>query len=163
MRYSWRLFLPHPPSRRHLRVLLCVNQKLYTLARQITEAYLATIPDGMLIHLETAAGVLTSVERSTKDPVMTHYERLMELYVVHVLAKLSEWDFARQIMDSNTVLSDSTKRVMSLSKQPRICESDPDPRVGVQFIHKQLIGFTLLFHTYIRHMPRSWTNCIKSH
>ncbi|KAF9363618.1 hypothetical protein BGX34_003698 [Mortierella sp. NVP85] len=91
-------------------VLLCVNQKMYSLARQITEAYLATIPEGMLIHLETAAGALTSVERGNKDPLMTHYERLVELYVVHVLTKLNEWDSARQFLEYNTVLSDSTKK-----------------------------------------------------
>ncbi|KAG0246360.1 hypothetical protein BGX31_002661 [Mortierella sp. GBA43] len=91
-------------------VLLCANQKMYTLARQITEAYLATIPDGMMIHLETAAGALTSVERGNKDPLMTGYERLVELYVVHVLAKLNEWDSARQFVEYNTVLSDSAKK-----------------------------------------------------
>jgi hypothetical protein len=84
---------------------------MYTLARQITESYLATIPDGMMIHLETAAGALTSVERGNKDPLMTNYERLVELYVVHVLAKLNEWDSARQFVEYNTVLSDSAKKV----------------------------------------------------
>ncbi|KAG0304495.1 hypothetical protein BGZ98_005456 [Dissophora globulifera] len=90
-------------------VLLCINQKLYTVARQGTESYLATIPEGMLIHLETAAGALQSVDRVTKDPLMTNYERLVELYAVHVLAKLREWDYARQFLEFNTVLSESSK------------------------------------------------------
>ncbi|KAI7831452.1 hypothetical protein BC939DRAFT_473022 [Gamsiella multidivaricata] len=90
--------------------MLCINQKLYVLAKQTTEAYLATIPEGMLIHLETAAGALTSVERRTKDPLITHYERLVELYVVHVLVKLREWDYARQFLEFNTVLSESSKK-----------------------------------------------------
>ncbi|KAG0324613.1 hypothetical protein BGZ99_001618 [Dissophora globulifera] len=90
-------------------VLLCINQKLYTVARQGTESYLATIPDGMLIHLETAAGALQSVDRVAKDPLMTNYERLVELYAVHVLAKLKEWDYARQFLEFNTVLSESSK------------------------------------------------------
>ncbi|KAF8937667.1 hypothetical protein BGZ47_008919 [Haplosporangium gracile] len=90
-------------------VMLCVQQKLYTLARQIVEAYLATIPEGMLIHLETAAGVSLNPE-GPKDPLMTNYERLVELYLVHVLAKLGEWTSATDFLQYNTVLSDSSKK-----------------------------------------------------
>ncbi|KAG0057084.1 hypothetical protein BGZ83_001933 [Gryganskiella cystojenkinii] len=92
--------------------LLCINQKLYTLARQITEDYLVTIPEGMLIHLETAAGALTTrpAESGVKDPLMINYERLVELYVVHALAKLGDWDAARDFLDCNTVLSESSKK-----------------------------------------------------
>jgi len=94
-----------------LSALLCINQKLYTLARHITEAYLATIPEGMLIHLETAAGALTRAESGNKDQLMINYERLVELYVVHVLAKLGEWVPARDFLEYNSVLSDSSKKV----------------------------------------------------
>ncbi|KAF9910296.1 hypothetical protein BX616_010890 [Lobosporangium transversale] len=94
--------------------LLCINQKLYALARQIVEAYLATIPDDMLIHLETAAGVSLTHEEiaasGQKDPLMTNYERLVELYLIHVLAKLGEWDCATNFLQFNSVLSDSTKK-----------------------------------------------------
>ncbi|KAI1316487.1 hypothetical protein EDD11_009900 [Mortierella claussenii] len=98
--------------------LLCVNQKLYTLGRQIVEAYLATIPEGMLIHLETAAGVSLSMSskgasaegHGDKDPLMVNYERLVELYLIHVLAKLSEWDYATDFLQYNSVLSDSSKK-----------------------------------------------------
>ncbi|OAQ27412.1 hypothetical protein K457DRAFT_634613 [Linnemannia elongata AG-77] len=92
-------------------VMLCVQQKLYTLARQIVEAYLATIPEGMLIHLETAAGVSLNPE-GPKDPLMTNYERLVELYLIHVLAKLGEWTSATDFLQYNTVLSDSSKKVL---------------------------------------------------
>lgn len=91
--------------------MLCVQQKLYTLARQIVEAYLATIPEGMLIHLETAAGVSLSPE-GPKDPLMTNYERLVELYLIHVLAKLGEWTSATDFLQYNTVLSESSKKVL---------------------------------------------------
>ena len=94
-----------------LSALLCINQKLYTLARHITEAYLATIPEGMLIHLVTAAGALTRAESGNKDQLMINYERLVELYVVHVLAKLGEWVPARDFLEYNSVLSDSSKKV----------------------------------------------------
>ncbi|KAF9126344.1 hypothetical protein BGX30_015284 [Mortierella sp. GBA39] len=90
-------------------VMMCVQQKLYTLARQIVEAYLATIPEGMLIHLETAAGVSLNPE-GPKDPLMTNYERLVELYLIHVLAKLGEWTSATDFLQYNTVLSDSSKK-----------------------------------------------------
>ncbi|KAF9923934.1 hypothetical protein FBU30_006004 [Linnemannia zychae] len=93
-------------------VMLCVQQKLFTLARQIVEAYLATIPEGMLIHLETAAGVSLSSE-GTKDPLMTNYERLVELYLIHVLAKLGEWTSATDFLQFNTVLSDTSKKSYS--------------------------------------------------
>ncbi|KAF9178829.1 hypothetical protein BGZ51_007340 [Haplosporangium sp. Z 767] len=91
--------------------LLCINQKLFTLARQIVEAYLATIPEGMMIHLETAAGVaMTPGGGSSKDPLMTNYERLVELYLIHVLAKLGEWDYATDFLQYNSVLSDTSKK-----------------------------------------------------
>ncbi|KAF9316033.1 hypothetical protein BG003_002391 [Podila horticola] len=92
-------------------VLLCINQKLYTLARQITETYLATLPEGLLIHLETAAGALTTVDSVAKDPLMTNYERLVELYLIHVLAKLGEWIYASEFLEYNSVLSDASKKV----------------------------------------------------
>ncbi|KAI8605361.1 hypothetical protein EDD21DRAFT_149052 [Dissophora ornata] len=93
--------------------MLCINQKLNTLARQIVEAYLPTIPEGMLIHLQAAAGVSQKNSTTTqgqKDPLMTNYERLVELYLIHVLAKLSEWDFATEFLQYNNVLSDSSKK-----------------------------------------------------
>ncbi|KAF9338003.1 hypothetical protein BG006_000583 [Podila minutissima] len=92
-------------------VLLCIHQKLYTLARQITETYLATLPEGLLIHLETAAGALTTVDSVAKDPLMTNYERLVELYLIHILAKLSEWTYASEFLEYNSVLSDASKKV----------------------------------------------------
>ncbi|KAF9368718.1 hypothetical protein CPB97_004319 [Podila verticillata] len=92
-------------------ILLCINQKLYTVARQITEAYLATLPEGLLIHLETAAGALTTVDSVAKDPLMTNYERLVELYLIHVLAKLGEWTYASEFLEYNSVLSDASKKV----------------------------------------------------
>ncbi len=95
-------------------ILLCINQKLYALGRQIVEAYLATIPEGMLIHLETAAGVALAPAgpgSNGKDPLMTNYERLVELYLIHVLAKLSEWDYAAEFLQYNSVLSETSKKV----------------------------------------------------
>ncbi|KAF9178739.1 hypothetical protein BGZ51_008273 [Haplosporangium sp. Z 767] len=91
--------------------LLCINQKLYTLARQIIEAYLETIPEDMLIYLETAAGAPTGMDTTVKDPLMIQYERLVELYVVHVLAKLQEWEYARNFLEYKSALSDSSKKV----------------------------------------------------
>ncbi|KAG0222516.1 hypothetical protein BGW42_006157 [Actinomortierella wolfii] len=93
-------------------VVLCINQKLLTLARQITEAYLSTMPEGLLIHLEAAAGALTTAA-DPKDPLMTTYERLVELYLIHVLAKLGEWDYARQFLSYNTIISSSSKKTYS--------------------------------------------------
>ncbi|KAF9357933.1 hypothetical protein BGX26_002783 [Mortierella sp. AD094] len=91
--------------------LMCANQKLYALARQIVEGYLATIPDGMLIYLETAAGVsLAHGASGQKDPLMINYERLVELYLIHVLAKLGEWEWATEFLQNNSVLSDSSKK-----------------------------------------------------
>ncbi|KAF9430862.1 hypothetical protein BGZ94_003035 [Podila epigama] len=94
-------------------VLLCINQKLYALARQITEAYLATLPEGLLIHLETAAGALTTADLVAKDPLMMNYERLVELYLIHVLTKLGEWVCANEFLEYNSVLSDTSKKTYS--------------------------------------------------
>ncbi|CAO3574105.1 unnamed protein product [Mortierella alpina] len=97
-------------------VLLCINQKLFALGRQIVEAYLATIPEGMLIHLETAAGVALAPAgpgSNGKDPLMTNYERLVELYLIHVLAKLGEWDYAAEFLQYNSVLSETSKKTYS--------------------------------------------------
>ncbi|GJJ77587.1 hypothetical protein EMPS_09946 [Entomortierella parvispora] len=92
--------------------LLCIHHRLFMLARQITEAYLASIPEDMLIHLEAAAGAQVDTNSTrTKDTVMINYERLTELYVVHILAKLRDWDSARDFVDVNSILSPSTKKV----------------------------------------------------
>ncbi|KAG0265617.1 hypothetical protein BG011_004408 [Mortierella polycephala] len=91
--------------------LLCINQKLYPLAQQIIGAYLATIPENMLIHLETAAGALAGMDTTVKDPLMIQYERIVELYVVHVLTKLQEWEYARNFLEYKSALSDSSKKM----------------------------------------------------
>ncbi|KAG0271246.1 hypothetical protein BGZ95_000957 [Linnemannia exigua] len=51
-----------------------------------------------------------SVLEGPKDPLMTNYERLVELYLLHVLAKLGEWTSATDFLQYNTVLSDSSKK-----------------------------------------------------
>ncbi|KAG0212084.1 hypothetical protein BGX28_006845 [Mortierella sp. GBA30] len=96
--------------------LLCINQKLFALGRQIVETYLATIPEGLLIHLETAAGVALAPggpSGDSKDPLIINYERLVELYVIHILAKLGEWDYAAEFLQYNSVLSETTKKTYS--------------------------------------------------
>ena len=70
-----------------------------------------SIPEDMLIHLEAAAGAQVDTNSRTKNPAMIDYERLTELYVVHILAKLSDWDSARDFVDFNVVLSLSSKKV----------------------------------------------------
>jgi len=161
------LTCPYPVTLLVHRVLLCVNQKMYSLARQITEAYLTTIPEGMLIHLETAAGALTSVERGNKDPLMTHYERLVELYVVHVLTKLNEWDSARQFLEYNTVLSDSTKKVTF----PRLYPFSSslffllghDLQRAFRCPDLDISLFRGILHDLFRHTARFWKSCCKNH
>lgn len=81
---------------------------------------MATIPEGMLIHLETAAGVALAPAgpgSNGKDPLMTNYERLVELYLIHVLAKLGEWDYAAEFLQYNSVLSETSKKVAPLIDQ----------------------------------------------
>ncbi|KAF9429110.1 hypothetical protein BGZ76_001797 [Entomortierella beljakovae] len=86
--------------------LMCINQKLFTLGKQITEAYLATIPQGMLEHLIS----LSQGSSSQNDPLMTNYVRLVELYLIHVLAKLGDWEYATDFLKYNEVLSESSKK-----------------------------------------------------
>ncbi|KAF9987948.1 hypothetical protein BGZ65_000846 [Modicella reniformis] len=84
--------------------LLCINQKLYQLARQIVETYLATIPEDMLIHLETAAGVsLSHGVHGQKDPLMTNYERLVELYLIHTYGKILDKLHQKSLRPKKTV------------------------------------------------------------
>lgn len=84
----------------------------------------------MLIHLEAAAGAQVDTNSTTKDSAMIDYERLTELYVVHILAKLGDWDSARDFVDLNTVLSLSSKKVTTdavvvpFSKKSRVLIRD---------------------------------------
>ncbi|KAF9922370.1 hypothetical protein FBU30_007481 [Linnemannia zychae] len=82
-------------------VLLCINQRLLELAKEITEAYLSELP---LIILSP-----TCMASSDKDSAIIQYGRLAEIYVLQVLVQLRQWDQARHFICFNNILSEQSK------------------------------------------------------
>ncbi|KAG0218950.1 hypothetical protein BGX33_005216 [Mortierella sp. NVP41] len=87
-----------------------VSFVLYELAKEITKAYLTSIPEAMLARLGAAEGPRTSADSGPKDSPRTRNERLVELYIIHVLAKLHHWNHALHFVQCNSILSGQSKK-----------------------------------------------------
>ncbi|CAG8493220.1 8287_t:CDS:2 [Paraglomus occultum] len=111
-------------------VLLCISQQLPDLARRIIEDWLEYLPDAIFAHLQNA-----SVDGRTDDEILKCYEKVVELYVVHVLTRLKEWSFARMFLRDNMIIDadrkkvyeDTIKNLENESQRPPI-QRQPRPR-----------------------------------
>ena len=90
----------------YLSVLLCISQQLPDLARRVIEDWLACLPDAIFAHLQNA-----SVGGRTDDEILKCYEKVIELYVVHVLTRLKEWSLARMFLSDNMIIDADRKKV----------------------------------------------------
>ncbi|KAK9761451.1 hypothetical protein K7432_013639 [Basidiobolus ranarum] len=98
-------------------VLLCLNKNMELQARDIIERWLSTLPDSLIDNLE-ALRMQVESNQDNHDSSNTeisrlwlNYEKIVELYVLHVLPKMSEWDTARDFLLYNTVVSTSRKEI----------------------------------------------------
>ncbi|KAL1915971.1 uncharacterized protein VTP21DRAFT_6359 [Calcarisporiella thermophila] len=79
-------------------VLLSLNENVPVVGREIVEAWLASLPDEEMEKMENGQ------EREG-------YEKIVELFVLHVLARLEEWDYAKEFLHYNEVISPDKKKV----------------------------------------------------
>ncbi|KAK9763789.1 hypothetical protein K7432_009227 [Basidiobolus ranarum] len=97
-------------------ILLYLNRNLESQARDIIERWFCALPDALICNLETLRLEIESThsgDNILKDTEISRlwpsYEKIVELYVLHVLPKLSEWETARDFLVYNTVISISRK------------------------------------------------------
>ncbi|ORX87835.1 hypothetical protein K493DRAFT_341432, partial [Basidiobolus meristosporus CBS 931.73] len=93
-------------------VLLYINKNLGLLARDIVEHWLTVLPDSTIDSLELVRLERESTqidEDSEISRLWLSYEKIVELYVLHILPKLAEWDTAREFLRYNPIISASRK------------------------------------------------------
>ncbi|KAF0415327.1 peroxin 26 [Gigaspora margarita] len=72
-------------------VLLCLNQKCYKIARSIIEDWMANID-------------------SRNDSMLKPYEKIVELYILHVLPKMKDWNAANEFLSKNLIIDNNCKQ-----------------------------------------------------
>ncbi|ORY07602.1 hypothetical protein K493DRAFT_310146 [Basidiobolus meristosporus CBS 931.73] len=99
-------------------VLLCLNKNMESQARDIIERWLSTLPDSLIYGLEALRLEVEANQESNGVPNNTemsrlwlNYEKVVELYVLHVLPKMAEWDTGRDFLQYNSIISVSRKEI----------------------------------------------------
>ncbi|KAJ3194162.1 hypothetical protein HK101_003366 [Irineochytrium annulatum] len=81
--------------------IIChIRRKEYQIARELVERRLACQSDEQFDQLI-----------SKSQPELSNYEKMVELYVLHVLPHLQEWESAKEFLNFNDVLDDKLKNV----------------------------------------------------
>ncbi|KAJ1853591.1 hypothetical protein GGH12_004707 [Coemansia sp. RSA 1822] len=98
-------------------VLLCLKLRDARTARDIVEAWLATLSDETMRLLHSAQSV------NGAQQIMASYVRVCELYMLHVLPQLGDLESAYEFLSVSTVVSDQvkcefTKRLDALRNPP---------------------------------------------
>ncbi|KAI8321421.1 hypothetical protein GQ54DRAFT_261779 [Martensiomyces pterosporus] len=93
-------------------VLLCLKLRDAKTARDIVEAWLATLSDETMYLLQgssnsSVAGAVSSQQHSTM--VQASYLRVCELYTLHILPQLDDFASAYEFLDMCTVVSATTR------------------------------------------------------
>ncbi|RHZ79017.1 hypothetical protein Glove_152g36 [Diversispora epigaea] len=98
-------------------LLLCLHQKSFKLARQIFEDWHDSLPElinNQLNHAAESAAVSSSSNPSSNgiknDPILKNYERIVQLYILHVLPNLKEWEKANSFLNKNTIIDKERKQ-----------------------------------------------------
>lgn len=86
-------------------ILVELNVHQVELARSVVEGWLGTLSEFVLTFLEEHSG--------DDDEISMAYERVVELYILHVLPKLGEYEYAREFLNFNSILTEDKKRIYS--------------------------------------------------
>lgn len=76
------------------RILLLQKSKRHALSKDAIETWLASRPDDYYYSF---------TNEKTSDALL-NYERIIELYCLHVLPSLGDWNSARDFLEWNNVL-----------------------------------------------------------
>ncbi|ORX72217.1 hypothetical protein DL89DRAFT_110238 [Linderina pennispora] len=93
-------------------VLLCLKLRDAKTARDIVEAWFATLSDDTMYLLQNGnkgAGKIVQNRQQRATMVQASYMRVCELYTLHILPQLNDFDSAYTFLDLSTVVSAHTK------------------------------------------------------
>ncbi|KAJ2368321.1 hypothetical protein IW150_005441 [Coemansia sp. RSA 2607] len=95
-------------------VLLCLKLRDAKTARDIVEAWLATLSDETMHLLQGSAGsdddeINGAARRQQRTMVQASYMRVCELYTLHILPQLGDFTSAYEFLNMSSVVSASTK------------------------------------------------------
>ncbi|CAG8526807.1 4271_t:CDS:2 [Ambispora leptoticha] len=80
--------------------------QLPKIAKDIIESWMFSIPEMVLLQLDHA-----STNRiKDDDPLLKTYEQIVELYVLHVLPRLKDWNYARSFLNDNNRIDEDRKK-----------------------------------------------------
>jgi hypothetical protein len=97
------------------RIQISLHHGDTKVAQLRVEEWLAAVPPPYPFPSDNVSRVINGHEnghRKTKD----HYSTILELYILSLLPRNGEWEFAREFIATNEYLSDVKKRVPTLSK-----------------------------------------------
>ncbi|KAG9293350.1 hypothetical protein G9A89_007596 [Geosiphon pyriformis] len=121
-------------------VLLCLGQQFPDIARMIIETWLYSLPETALLQLDIA-----STNNIKDDALLKNYEKIVELYVLHVLPKLKDWDYAKNFLRDNIRIDQSRKKAYEQTLD-KLQESSKKPKHTKQKHLKSKSAETIL-HT----------------
>ena len=84
------------------------------IAQLKVEEWLAAVPPPYPIRSTFNIESLTNGETNGNIPGKDFYGKVLELYILSLLPRNEEWEFANTFIGMNEYLSDSKKRVLSL-------------------------------------------------
>ncbi|KAJ2782522.1 hypothetical protein H4R18_002215 [Coemansia javaensis] len=106
-------------------VLLCLKLRDARTARDIVEAWLATLSDDTMFLLQSASGpgVSGAARQQQRTMARASYLRVCELYTLHILPQLGDFPSAYEFLSVNTAVSaparsELTRRLDSLRNPP---------------------------------------------
>ena len=82
--------------------MLLTKRNHHSLARTTVEIWLASQPDEWF---------LLARDKIANPQIAANYERIVELYVLHILPTLEDWESARQFLEYNDTLQEKRKQV----------------------------------------------------
>ncbi|CAG8503892.1 14250_t:CDS:2 [Acaulospora morrowiae] len=83
--------------------LLCLHQNCPKFACQVIEDWYCSLPKSTIVHL------------NQDDSMLKCYEKVVQLYVLHVLPKLKEWDKASSFLAVDQIIDKEHKKVYEQS------------------------------------------------
>ncbi|RUS25370.1 hypothetical protein BC938DRAFT_472267 [Jimgerdemannia flammicorona] len=120
-------------------IMMSLTRHAPKIGRQITESWLSSIPDSVLAHLEQSATTTTTTttteddepqRRRGHDPVLAAYDRIIELYLLHVLPALHDFESAKEFVNYNPYVGEEMKKkyVETLDKLQEKASRPPKKR-----------------------------------
>ncbi|KAJ2060962.1 hypothetical protein GGI17_003386 [Coemansia sp. S146] len=112
-------------------VLLCLKLRDARAARDIVEAWLATLADETLLLLQTTASGSSEAQQQ-RNMARASYMRVCELYTLHILPQLNDFASALDFLRASVLISaparDELVRRLDLLRNPALAQKQARPR-----------------------------------